>query len=582
MQGAEKINELRTGLKTLRPYFSKAFLFALVASLLVLAPTFYMFEVYDRVVNSRNATTLLMLTLLVLFAYAVMEVLDWARSETMREAGVTWDNGMAPRVFDAIYSHNLKQPGGTTIQPMHDYRTLRDFLTNPVLGAVMESPISLVFLAVIFAINPLLFWFALTGALIQVAIAWFNERSTHPPLIEANRWAIAAQQYVDNTLRNAEVIASMGMQSNIHSVWRTKQQEFLTLQAQASETAGLFQAGSKFVQTSMSSLLLGLGAWLVLENALPGGPGTMIVGSVLGGRVLSPLVQIIGQWRAIVNARGAWDRLNQLLSQYPSKAASLPLPAPQGQITVEHLVAPAPGGSAPILKGLSFALQSGEVLAVIGPSASGKTTLARLLLGLWPASSGKVRLDGADIFNWDKLELGRHLGYLPQGVELLEGTVAENIARFGQADHELLTSAAKAAGLHEIILSLPKGYDSPIGPDGTTLSGGQRQRLGLARAIYGNPSFVVLDEPNSNLDEAGDAALLASIRNLKGRGTTFVVITHRTSIMAVTDKVLILRDGAQQAFGARDEVLATLQKPRTTPANSSTNSTTLGHLGAKV
>jgi ATP-binding cassette, subfamily C, bacterial exporter for protease/lipase len=560
MNPNQKPSELTEALLDLKPHFRRALGFALVGGLLILASTVYMLEVYERVVNSRSHITLAMLTLAVALAYVVMEVLDWARAETMREAGQRLDQRLAPRVFQATYESNLRRLGGGSVQPMNDFRTVRDFLHQPVLGAMMESPVSLVFLVILFAISPLLGWSSLLGAVVQVTLAWFNERSTQPPLMAANRAAIGAQQYADGSLRNAEVIESMGMLANIHRRWMDKQREFLGLQAQASEKAGAFQAGSKFVQTTLSSALLGLGALLVLENALPGGAAMMIVGSVLGGRVLAPLVQIVSQWRAVINMRDAWQRLDQLLTQLPPKPPAMPLPPPKGALTVESLVAGAPGSQAPILKGVAFALPPGEVLAVVGPSASGKTTLARLLVGLWPASAGKVRLDGADVFTWDKLELGPHLGYLPQGVELLEGTLAENIARFGEVSMAQVEAAARAVGLHEFILSLPQGYDSPVGRDGAMLSGGQRQRVALARALYGDPALVVLDEPNSSLDEAGDAALANAIRLYKSRGTTFVVMTHRTSVLAVADKMLVLRDGAQQAFGPRDEVLAALNQ----------------------
>lgn len=553
-------SELAQALLALKPFYWRAFGFAVVSALLVLAPTVYMLQVYDRVVNSRNHTTLLMLTLLVLLAYAVMEVLEWAKSETMREAGKRLDERMSSRVFQAIYESNLRRMGPTSVQPMSDFRALRDFLLSPMVGAVMESPVSLVFMVILFAIDPLIGWAALAGAVVQVVLAYFNERGTNPPLLAANRSAIAAQQYADSTLRNAEVIESMGMLHNIHRRWLQRQQEFLQQQAIASDKAGVFQSASKFVQTTLSSALLGLGAWLLLNNALPGGGGMMIVGSVLGGRMIAPLVQLIGQWRAVVNARDAWGRLDQLLVQLPPKPDAMALPAPKGRLTVENLLAAAPGNNASILKGVAFALQPGEVLAVVGPSASGKTTLARLLVGLWPATAGKVRLDGADVFSWDKAELGPHLGYLPQGVELLEGTLAENIARFGEVSLARVEAAAKAVGLHEFILALPKGYDSPVGRDGAMLSGGQRQRVALARALYGDPVFVVLDEPNSSLDEVGDAALAQAIRDMKMRGTTFVVMTHRTSVLAVADKMLVLRDGAQQVFGPRDEVVKAINQ----------------------
>jgi ATP-binding cassette subfamily C exporter for protease/lipase len=553
-------SELRQTVMSLRPYFVRAAWFSVLSCLLILAPSGYMLEVYERVVNSRNHLTLAMLTLLVLGAYMLMEVLEWARAQIMHEAGQKLDQQMRNRVFTAIFEANLKKLPGGSLQPLNDFKTIRDFLGSPPLLALMEAPVSLVFLALMFAISPLLGWSAVVGSALQVFVGWLNEQNTQPPLVAANRSAIAAQQYADGSLRNAQVIESMGMLRDIHRRWMGKQREFLGLQATASDRAGGYQALTKFLQVTMGSLLLGLGAWLLLHNELNGGAGMMIVGSILGGRVLAPLVQIVTQWRMVVNVRDAWQRLDGLLAAVPVKPKSMSLPAPRGMLQVEPLVAGAPGGGAAIIKNVAFNLAPGEVLAVVGPSAAGKTTLARLLVGLWPAMSGKVRLDGADVFTWDKSELGPYLGYLPQGVELLEGTLAENIARFGDVEPAKVKAAARAVGLHDFIMSLPQGYESPVGREGAMLSGGQRQRVALARAIYGDPVLVVLDEPNSSLDEAGDAALAAAILDLKARGTTFVIMTHRTSVLAVADKMMVLRDGVMQAFGPRDDVLAALKK----------------------
>ncbi len=560
MKPNQKPSELREAVASLWPFFVRAGWFSLVCSLLVLAPSGYMLEVYDRVVNSRSHTTLAMLTLLVLGAYVVMEVLEWARSEVMRSASVELDRKMSVRIFNAIFEANLSRLPGGTQQPLNDFRQVRDFLYSPVLLAIMEAPVALVMMVLLFLINPLLGWSALAFAVLQTLVAWLNERSTKPPLMQANRAAIEAQQYADNTLRNAEVIESMGMLRDTHRRWQRKQQDFLDLQALASERAGGFQAISKLLQNTLTSMLLGLGCWLLLYNELRGGPGMMIVASVLGGRMLAPLVQVVSQWQTVVNVRDAWVRVDGLLVAVPERKQGMSLPAPRGALQVEQLVAGAPGSAAPILRGVQFALAPGEVLAVVGPSAAGKTTLARLLVGLWPAQGGKVRLDGADIHAWSKAELGAHLGYLPQGVELFEGTLAENIARFAEVEPAKVEAAARAVGLHEFILSLPQGYDSPVGPEGARLSGGQRQRVGLARALYGDPVFVVLDEPNSSLDEEGDAALARAIQDAKARGTTFVIMTHRTSVLGVADKMLVLHDGQQQAFGPRDDVLAALQK----------------------
>jgi ATP-binding cassette, subfamily C, bacterial exporter for protease/lipase len=555
-----KSSELREAMATLAPFFRRAALFSLCSSLLVLAPSGYMLEVYDRVVTSRSHMTLFMLTVLVLGAYVVMEILEWARGSLMHKASIELDRKMSPRIFDAIFTANLRRHPGGSIALMSDFKTVREFLTLPVLTALMEAPSSLVFLVLIFFISPVLGYVALVGAVIQVAVGWFNEKATQPTLVAANRSASMAQLYADNTLRNAQVIESMGMLKDVHRRWLEKQREFLGLQALASERAGGYQAIMKLLQLTMSSLLLGLAAYLLLNRQLNGGSSMMIVASILGGRVLAPLVQIVANWRPVVNFRDAWARLDDLLTVVPRKAEAMALPAPKGMLQVEALTAGAPGSTVAILKSVQFALRPGEVLAVIGPSASGKTTLARLLVGLWPAMAGKVRLDGADVFTWDKAELGPHVGYLPQGIELFDGTLAENIARFGEVEPAKIEAAAKAVGLHEYIMELPQGYESPVGREGAMLSGGQRQRVGLARAIYGDPAFVVLDEPNSSLDEAGDAALAAAILELKGRGTTFVVMTHRTSILGVVDKLMVLREGQVQAFGPRDEVLAALKK----------------------
>ena len=553
-------SELALAFGPLKPVLMRAAVFSMIISLFALSPTVYMLEVYDRVVNSRSGMTLSMLTIVVVLCYAIMEILEKVRGAMMRAAGVQLDNKLSERVYSAMFQGYLRRQVSGGMQVLNDLKLVREFMYNPALLAVMEAPVALVALALIFAINPLLGWSAVVGAIAQMGVAYMNERATRKPLNEANRSAAGAQQFAEASLRNAHVMESMGMLDAVHARWHKRQAEFLSHQAQASEGAGLWTAMSKLIQQLMGSVLLGLGAWLFLGNALNGGGSMMIIGSVLGGRVLAPLAQVVAQWNAVVNVRSAWARLEALLAQVPEKPESMSLPAPKGFLTVESLIAGAPGQQVPIVRGVQFAAQPGEVVAVIGPSASGKTTLAKLLVGLWPSISGKVRLDGADVQSWDKAELGPYLGYLPQGVELLDGTLAENIARFGDVDMAQVEAAARLVGLHELIMSMPQGYNSPIGRDGTMLSGGQRQRVGLARALYGKPVFVVLDEPNSSLDEAGDAALAGAIAALKQLGTTFVVMTHRSSILSVADKILLMREGAQQAFGPRDEVLAALQQ----------------------
>lgn len=558
-------SELRAALVQLRPFFTRAGWFSLFASVLVLAPSGYMLEVYSRVVDSRSYGTLFWLTVVVLGAYALMELLEWARAEVMRAAAQRFDALLSTRVFDAVFAAKLRNVPGGTAQPLQDFAKLRDFLFSPALLAIMEAPVAILMAVLLFLISPWLGWSAVVFGIAQTLVALWNERRTKQPLMQANQKAFQAQQYADGTLRNAEVIAAMGMLRATHQRWVQKQREFLNLQAQASESAGGFQALGKLLQTTLSSLLLGLACWLLLNNELHGGGGMMIVGSILGGRMLAPLLQVVAQWQAVIGVRESWHRLEALLAAVPKDPENMALPAPRGVLQVEQLMAGAPGSPGVIVRGVAFALQPGEVLAVVGPSASGKSTLARLLVGLWPAASGKVRLDGVDIFSWDKAELGPHVGYLPQGVELLEGTLAQNIARFGEVDMHKVRAAAQAVGVDALIESLPLGYETVVGPGGVRLSGGQRQRIGLARALYGAPTLIVLDEPNSNLDDEGDAALAHAIAQASARGATVVVITHRTSVLGVAHKMLLIRDGVQQAFGPRDEVLAALQQAAVAP-----------------
>lgn len=540
--------------------YKTAILYSLVIGVLSLASTFFMLEVYDRVVNSRNSFTLLMLLVAVVGAYVMLELLELVRHGILEGVSQKLDQAFSKQLFNTAFEARLKgMPGGTT-QALSDLKTIRDFLPSGAVMAMLDAPMSLVCLLIVFAVSPWLGVLALVGAVVQVWIAVRTESSTMPVLTEANRAAIEAQNYANGTLRNAQVIEAMGMMGAIHDRWMGKQRKFLSMQAIASDTAGTNTASSKFIQTMQTSLLLGASCWLTLKGQMLGGGGMMIVASTLGGKVLTPLVQLVAQWRLVVNARDAYQRLEGLLSGFPLREAGMPLPAPVGLLTVEGVVAGAPGSPVPILRGVSFAVQPGECVMLIGPSAAGKTTLARLMMGLWPASGGKVRLDGADVYTWDKAELGPHLGYLPQTVELFDGTVAENVARFGDVDVAEVGRVINQVGLAEMVAALPDGLNTRVGEDGAVLSGGQRQRVALARAIYGTPKFLVLDEPNSSLDEAGELALMATLTQLKSQGCSVLVITHRTSVLPAADKVLMLRDGQVAAFGPRDEVLAALQK----------------------
>ena len=559
MKGAKDNSPLREALVALFPSLKQAFYFSVVVNVLVLAPSAYMMEVYDRVVNSRSYRTLLMETLLVVGVYALLEALEWVRRQVMHDAGMKLDKGLRERVFSAIFSARLLNLPVAGAQALRDLKTIREFLPSPALLSFVDAPLALLVLVLLFLMSPSLGWFAVAGALAQFAIGVVNERRISEPLVAANRSAISAQNYADGVIRNAQVIESMGMLDAIHKRWMGRQQDFLVHQAVASDHAGTNAALSKMVQSLLGSLLLGMGCWLTLKGEIHG--SAMVVSSILGGRVLAPLVQIIGSWRQVESTLEAYNRLNGLLKELPIAEKGMVLPAPTGLLSVEGVVAGAPRSPVQILKGVSFRVAPGGSLAIVGPSASGKTTLARLLVGIWPAMQGKVRLDGNDIYQWDKDELGQYIGYLPQSIELFEGTLAENIARFDVPDLDKVREACRMVGLADFIEQLPKGYDTEIGDEGSFLSGGERQRVALARAVYGMPKFVVLDEPNASLDEAGDVALLNAIMQLRSQGTTVIVITHRLNILGAIEHMLVLVDGQIQRFGTCQEVLAALQAP---------------------
>ncbi|WP_309681392.1 type I secretion system permease/ATPase [Polaromonas sp.] len=551
-------NEITLALADFKGAFRTVGIFSAIINLMLLVPSLYMLQVYDRVLASQNQTTLLMLTLMVLGAFLFTSALEFVRSFVLIRVGAQLDMKMNKRIYTAAFEQNLKKAGGNAGQALQDLTTIRQFLTGNALFAFFDAPWFPVYLAVIFLFNSSLGVFALCGTIILIALAYVNEVVSKKPLAEASSMAIAAGNLATNNLRNAEVIEAMGMLPNLMSRWFKLHGRFLQLQAEASEKAGIISASTKFFRMSLQSLVLGFGALLVLEGKITG--GMMIVSSILMGRTLSPVEQLIGIWKTWSSTRSAYKRLNELLAANPPRNAGMSLPKPLGQIALEAVTAAPPGSAVAVIKNLSFSIAPGDVLGVIGPSGAGKSTLARLLVGVWPAAMGKVRLDGADVYQWNKDELGPHIGYLPQDIELFAGTVSENIARFGEVDPEKVVMAAKRAGVHEMILQFAQGYDTPLGDGGAGLSGGQKQRLGLARAMYDDPSVLVLDEPNSNLDEVGEQALVAAIVDFRKRGKTMVLITHRTSAISVTNKLLLLRDGVAQTFGPTAQVLADLTK----------------------
>jgi len=554
---AQQRSELAEVLLSFRRAFMTVGSFSFFINLLMLTPAIYMLQIYDRALGSRNVTTLLMLTLITLGLFGLMSVLEWIRSMVLVRVGARLDLDINSRVFDATFERNLRQAGQNPAQALNDLASMRQTLTGAGVIALTDAPWMPIYVLVIFMLHVELGIFALIGVLLLVILAVVNERVSAGPLGEAQKLAMAANAQANNNLRNAEVIEAMGMLPAIRGRWFKLHQKFLMQQALASDRAGVLNAITRFVRISMQSLALGYGALLAIEGEIT--PGMMIAGSIIMGRALAPVEVLIANWKQLVSARAAYGRLAELLQVYPARVAGMPLPRPEGVVLVENAATAAPGSRVLILKNVSFSLKAGEIVAVIGPSASGKSTLARLLVGVWPPLAGSVRLDGAEVFKWNKDELGRHLGYLPQDIELFDGTVAENIARFGDIDSERVLAAAQAAGVHELVLLLPMGYDTPLGDGGSALSGGQKQRIGLARALYGDPALIVLDEPNSNLDDQGEAALAETLRRLKAEKRTVVIITHRMSTLAVADSILVLHEGTVKLHGPRDQVLAALR-----------------------
>lgn len=550
-------SELTQVLWTFRREFIMVGVFSMVANVLMLTPTLYMLQVYDRVLLSRSELTLLAMSLITLFLFVVMAFAEWMRSRVLVRSGVRLDEALGSRVFNASFDAYLNQSSTGPARAFGDLIQIRQFLTGNGIFAFFDVPWAPIYIAVLFFMHPFLGWLSICFALVQLALAWFGHRHTVAPAEAASKAASEAGGYLQSKLRNAEVLESMGMVHNLRPHWQERHEGALALQSSSQSLAHRIMAWSKFIRYSQQSLALGAGALLVIDGQLS--PGGMIASNILIARALAPIDMVVGTWRAFIGARSAFVRLEALLSEHPARDPALRRVAPQGALTLRDVVATAPGRKEPILQRVSLAVQPGTVTVVLGPSGSGKSTLARTMVGIWPDVAGEVLLDGLPIDGWDRTELGPYLGYLPQDVELFEGTIAENIARFGEVQSEKVIAAARSAGLHEMILRFPKGYDTPIGEAGGLLSGGQRQRIGLARAVYGDPVLVVLDEPNANLDDVGELALVRSVQGLKAAGRTVVLITHRPGILAVADRLLVLRDGRVQADGPRDEVLTKLR-----------------------
>jgi len=558
MKTKPNVSELKQTIMRAKKSFIFVGLFSFFINLLQLTSPLYMLQLYDRVMVSRSESTLWLLTLLVIVLFATMALLEMVRSRVLVRVGNKIDNLLSDRIFESIFKLANKMPGKASSMPLNDLTQIRQFMTGNGLFAFFDTPWMPIYILVLFLFHPYFGYFAIFSGIVLGIFAVLNENTTKEKLAEANKLNRDSTVFVDASLRNAEVIHAMGMQNNLKKIWQKKYFGFLNAQMIASDNAGFWANISKSCRVLFQSLILGLGGYLAIKAELS--PGMMIAGSIIMGRALAPLDLMIASWKGFSNARSSYERLNGLLAEFPEDEKPMELPVPKGELLLESVVVVPPNAKQPSLKGISLHITKGDVVGVIGPSAAGKSSLARAMLGLWPLASGKVRLDVADISQWDKEKLGQHIGYLPQDIELFEGTISENICRFAEIDPIKVVEAAQIAGVHEMILRLPEGYDTLIGQGGATLSGGQRQRIGLARALYGNPVLIVLDEPNSNLDDVGEAALVEAIKILKTKEITVILITHRPAILQVTNKLALMQQGLLQMYGNTAEVLQKLQQ----------------------
>lgn len=548
---------LFAALKVFRKQLVNIGLFSAVINLLMLVPAIYMLQVYDRVLASGNEFTLLMLTLFSFGLLLLMGLLEYIRAAVAVQMSLKFNQKLKQDVYQAAFNRSLHGGNGTTTQAVQDLDNIRTFLSSPAIFAFFDAPWFPIYLAVMFFFSV---WFgvlALVGALLLFALTCFNQWWTSRLLKEASMLTLSSQAMAASQLKNAEAIQAMGMLDKLYAYWDRLAAAAVNKQSIASDRIAMLTACSKVIRLALQSFILGVGAYLVLEGSMSA--GMMIAGSILMGRVLAPVDQILAAWKQWNSTQLSYARMSSLLEDYPAPAAGLALPAPTGQISLEAVTAVPPLGSSPTLIQINVNIAAGSVLGVIGPSGSGKSTFARMITGVWLPKLGAVRLDGADLKGWPRSEIGQYMGYLPQDVELFTGTIAENIARFGDKDANKIIQAAQMADVHEMILKLPKGYDTGLGELGQGLSGGQKQRIALARALYNLPKIVVLDEPNSSLDDAGEKALMQAIVKLKALGSTVILITHRPQILSITDRLLVLHQGLVQKEGPTQDILKNLK-----------------------
>lgn len=545
-------------LKPIKPILLTLVLFSMVLNVLMLAPSIYMLQVYDRVLSSQNQFTLFAITLIVLCVYLVIGLLEWVRSNLLLRLSASMDLAQSDRIHAAAFSKNPLARSMSPAQVVQDFAAVRQVVTGAFVLALLDLPWIPLYVGLLFAFEWPLGLLAITGMLLLMLVAFLTEKLTKEPLDKSNKIASQAAFMLNKQHRHIEIISALGMIPMLGKRWQQQNREALLLQIQASDYMARLSAVGRYIRLTLQSLVLGIGAYLVLQGKMSG--GMMIAGSILLGRALAPAEQLIGSWRQLMAGFSAHQRLSQLLAEDETEQVPFGLPAPIGHLTVEQVTVAVEGRKEPVLRQIKFKLEAGESLAIVGASASGKSTLARVILGLVSPNMGDVRLDNADLQQWPRDKLGQYVGYLPQDVELFEGTIAENIARFQEVDHQDIIQAAQLAHVHEMILRLPQGYDTRIGEDGAKLSGGQRQRIALARAVFGQPKLVVLDEPNANLDDQGDKALADTLIALKKAQITVVVISHRTHILAVVDRMLLLQDGVQSLFGEKEQVLQQLRQ----------------------
>jgi PrtD family type I secretion system ABC transporter len=556
----EQGNDVQKALRACRGAFGIIMAFSLAINVLMLASPLYMMQVYDRVLASRSGDTLLMLTIITALAIGVTALIEAIRAQMLVRVGHWLDDRLGPVVFSGALKAALRADPARAAQGLRDLGTVRGFLTGPMVTPLLDAPWAPIFIIALFVLHPALGIVGLIGAVVLFGLALLNELLTRRPLGEAHHAAGRTQQRAEAALRNAEVIRAMGMGGGVMRLWRRETLGTREASRVAGTRGAMIHALSKFSRLFVQTGILGAGAWLVIQHEAS--PGAMFASTFLLGRALVPVESAIGTWKSLVAARIARRRLDELVSALPNEEPGMELPAPTGSLIVERVVFVPPGADEPTLRGVSFELAPGEVLGIIGPSAAGKSTLARLIAGSWTPTAGKVRLDGADIAVWHDSEGSHHIGYLPQDIELFAGTVRENIARLGEAGPAAIIEAAQLVGLHDAIMRLPRGYNSEIGEAGLKLSGGQRQRIALARAVFGRPRLVVLDEPNASLDQEGEEALHNAIAKLKQMGTTIVMIAHRPSVLGLADKLLVLRHGQVEAYGSRGEIIAKLNPGR--------------------